>query len=165
MTAFKFKYQLYKHLQANSSTIYAEARKAAEEIGITPDMKGNIGLTGAVSGCHGLLSREVDQAITDAARKVIPSAVYDEKIREIVKEFYGDEYDAALINTCEAGLNVAYDTLCMPPTLGRGDRRPREPDTRGHLEHGPVDDDAHRRRRQPGATRQRERSGADAPLG
>ena len=121
MTAFKFKYQLYKHLQANSTAIYAEARKAADEIGITSEMKGNIGLTGAVSGCHGLLSREVDQAITDAARKVIPSGVYDEKIREIVKEYYGDDYDAALINTCEAGLNVAYDTLCMPPTLGRGD--------------------------------------------
>ncbi len=118
---WQFKYQLYKHLQANQASIYAECRKAAEEIGIVGDMKGNIGLTGAVSGCHGLLAREVDEAIAGVSRKVLPSAVLDEKIRDVVKEYYGDEYDAALISTCEAGLNVAFDTLCMPPTLGRGD--------------------------------------------
>jgi hypothetical protein len=118
---YQFKYQVYKQLQANQANIYADVRKIAEEIGITPEMKGNIGLTGAVSGCHGLLSREVDAAITDVSRKVIPSAVFDEKIRDIVKEFYGDDYDAALISTCEAGLVVSYDTLCSPPTMGKGD--------------------------------------------
>jgi hypothetical protein len=118
---FKFKYELYKHLQANQAAIYAEARKAAEEIGITGELKGNIGLTGAVSGCHGLLTDEVDKAMADVARKVLPSAVLDEKIREVVKEYYGDGYDAALISTCEAGLNTSYDVLCTPPTLGRGE--------------------------------------------
>ncbi len=118
---FKFKYQLYKHLQASQAAIYAEARQAAEEIGVKGDLKNNLGLTGAVSGCHGLLASEVDRAMSDSARKVIPSAVLDEKIRELVKEYYGDGYDAALISTCEAGINVAYDVLCMPPTLGRGE--------------------------------------------
>lgn len=118
---FRFKYELYKHLQMNAQAFYAEARRAADEIGITPEMRGNIGLTGAVSGCHGLLMREVSQAMHDADRKVIPSALLDEKIREVVKEYYGDEYDAALISTCEAALNVVFDVLCMPPTLGRGD--------------------------------------------
>ncbi|NTU75189.1 MAG: hypothetical protein HGA86_03615, partial [Anaerolineaceae bacterium] len=84
-------------------------------------MKNNLGLTGAVSGCHGLLATEVDKAMSDSSRKVIPSASLDEKIRDLVKEYYGDEYDGALISTCEAGLNVSYDVLCMPPTLGRGD--------------------------------------------
>jgi hypothetical protein len=116
-----FKYQIYKHLQANQPAIYAEVRKIAEDIGITADMKGNIGLTGAVSGCHGLLGREVDAAMSDVARRVIPSAVFDEKIRDLVKSYYGDEYDAALISTCEAGLVVSYDVLCTPPTLGKGD--------------------------------------------
>ncbi len=118
---FDFKYQVYKHLQANQAAIYAEVKKIAEEIGITPEMKGNIGLTGAVSGCHGLLAREVDEAISDVARRVIPSAVFDEKIRDIVKSYYGDEYDAALISTCEAGLVVSFDALFAPPTLGKGD--------------------------------------------
>lgn len=116
-----FKYQVYKHLQANQAAIYAEVRQAAEEMGITPEMRGNIGLTGAVSGCHGLLSREVDAAIADVSRRVIPSAVFDEKIRDVVKSYYGDEYDAALISTCEAALAVSFDVLCMPPTLGKGD--------------------------------------------
>lgn len=116
-----FKYQLYKHLQANAANIYAECRKAAEDIGITGDLKGNIGLTGAVSGCHGLIHREIEAAMEDVARKVVPNATLDEKIRDVVKEYYGDGYDAALISTCEAALNTCYDVLCVPPTLGRGD--------------------------------------------
>lgn len=116
-----FKYQLYKHLQANQPAIYAEVKQIAEQIGITTEMKGNIGLTGAVSGCHGLLSREVDEAVSAVSRKVIPSAVFDEKIRDVVKSFYGDDYDAALISTCEAGLAVSFDVLVMPPTLGKGE--------------------------------------------
>jgi hypothetical protein len=118
---FRFKYEMYKHLQANTQAIYAECRKAADEIGITAEWRGGIGLTGAVSGCHGLLMREVDEAMSQVARKVMPSAVLDEKIRDIVKEYYGDDYDAALVNTCEAALNVSFDVLCMPPSMGRGD--------------------------------------------
>ena len=118
---WQFRYQMYKHLQANAANIYAEARKNAEEIGITGSLKGNLGLTGAVSGCHGLLSREVEEAMHNASRQVLPSAVLDEQIRDVVKEYYGDDYDAALINTCEAGLFTAYDVLCTPPTLGKGD--------------------------------------------
>lgn len=118
---WNYKYQMYKHLQANQANIYAEVRKISDEIGITAEMKGNIGLTGAVSGCHGLLGREVDEAISDVSRKIIPSAVFDEKIRDIVKEYYGDEYDAALISTCEAGLVVSFETLVTPPTLGKGE--------------------------------------------
>jgi len=118
---WNYKYQLYKHLQANTQAIYAEVRQAGEEIGITGEYKNNIGLTGAVSGCHGLLSREVAQAMHEAARKVIHSATLDERIREVVKDVYGDAYDAALVNTCEGALSVSYDVLCMPPTAGRGD--------------------------------------------
>lgn len=118
---FQFKYQLYKHLQANTQAIYAEARKIGEEIGITQEMKNNIGATGAISGCHGLIASAVEEAMTKAARQVIHSAVLDEQIRDIVKSHYGDDYDAALINTCEAGLVVSFDTLCMPPSTGRGE--------------------------------------------
>ncbi len=118
---FQFRYQMYKHLQANQAGIYAECRQAAEEVGITGEWKGNVGLTGAVSGCHGLLGRKVEDAMNDVARKVLPSAVLDERLRDVVKAYYGDEYDAVLVNTCEAGLNTAFDVLCMPPTLGRGE--------------------------------------------
>ena len=67
----KYRFQLYKELHKNMPALYAEAKKFADEIGITPEMKGKIGLTGAVSSCHALLTHEVSQAIEDASRKVI----------------------------------------------------------------------------------------------
>ena len=45
MSEFKYKFQMYKHLQVNTAKIYAEAKKAAEDIGIVGDLKGTIGLT------------------------------------------------------------------------------------------------------------------------
>lgn len=118
---WKHKFQMYKHLQVAAPEIYAEARQAASEIGIGPDLRGNIGLTGAVSNLHGLLTRRISAAMEAGARKAINSAVLDEKVREIVKDVYGDEWDAAVINTCEAALWVTIDSLFTPPFTGRGD--------------------------------------------
>ena len=117
---WKYKYQMYKHLQAQAQTIYAEARQAAGEIGITEELKGQIGLTGAISGCHGALKGEVARAMDEVAFKAVPNAYLDEQIREVVKDVYGDAYDAALVSTCEAALQVSFEVLCTPPTLGRG---------------------------------------------
>ncbi|MCE5208643.1 MAG: hypothetical protein LLG42_10085 [Chloroflexi bacterium] len=118
---WKFRYQMYKHLQVNMQSIFAEARQRGEEIGITPEMHGKLGLTGAISACHGSLRREVAQAMDEAAFTPVSSATLDEGIREVVKEVYGDGYDAALVSTCEAGLMISFDVLCMPPQMGRGD--------------------------------------------
>jgi hypothetical protein len=121
MPDFKYRFQMYKELHKLIPAIYAEARKRADEIGITPELKGKLGLTGAVSSCHALLSKEVSRAIEDASRKVIENKFLAEDIREIVKDVYGDEYDAAPVNTCEAALWVSFDTLVSPPMQGRGD--------------------------------------------
>lgn len=83
-------------------------------------LKGNIGLTGAVSSCHGLLVREVSSAIEEGSRKVIQNKVYDDEIREIVKDVYGDEWDAAAVNTCEGALLATFEALISPPFTGRG---------------------------------------------
>jgi hypothetical protein len=120
MPDYKYRYQMYKELHKSIPQIYAEAKKFADEVGISPAMKGNIGLTGAVSGCHGLLSREVSEAIDSASRKVIQNRFLVEEIREIVKDVYGDEFDAAPVNTCEAALWVTFDCLLSPPMQGRG---------------------------------------------
>ena len=117
----KYRFQIYKELHKNIPAIYAEAKKFADEIGITPEMKGKIGLTGAVSSCHALLTREVSQAIEDASRRVIENKFLIEEIREIVKDVYGDAYDAAPTNTCEAALWVSFDSLATPPMTGRGE--------------------------------------------
>ncbi len=121
MAKFKFKYQMYKYLQENMSNIYTEARMASEKIGIPTELKGKFGLTGAISGCPSPLRKDVKEAIEKGTNEVIPLATLVEKIREVVKEVYGDDYDAAPINTCEAGLWVAFDVLFSPPMQGRGD--------------------------------------------
>jgi hypothetical protein len=121
MPDFKFKFQMYKHLQENMPNIYSEAKKAADEIGIPKDLRGKFGLTGAISGCHGIPQKEVIKAMDEAATKIIPNKILDEEIRELVKDFYGDEYDGLAVNTCEAALWVSFDVLATPPLTGRGD--------------------------------------------
>ena len=116
----KFKFQTYKKLQAETNAIYAEAREAGQKIGVTDELKGQLGLTGAVSNCHGLLGKKISDAMEAGSRKVINNANLNEKLRELVKEHYGDEWDAACVNTCEAGLWVTIDTLFTPPMTGRG---------------------------------------------
>lgn len=119
--AFKYKYQMYKHLCANIPNIYADARKAAEEIGIPADLKGKFGMTGGVSGCPAPLREDIVKAGEEYGSKVIPLATMVDELRELVKDIYGDEYDCAPTATCEAGLWVTFDSLFTPPALGRGD--------------------------------------------
>jgi hypothetical protein len=121
MAAPKYRFQMYKRLQAAIPNIYADAKKAAEGLKIPAELKGAIGLTGAISGCPAPLREDIEKAMAAEGRKVVSLAVYVEQIREIVKDVYGDEYDAAPINTCEAGLWTTFDCLMTPPSQGRGD--------------------------------------------
>ncbi|MGB9867079.1 MAG: hypothetical protein ACPLPR_04100 [Bacillota bacterium] len=121
MAKFKYRWQMYKNIQANLANIYAEAKKAAAEIGITDELRGKIGLTGAVSGCPAPLTKAVLEASEKGATEVIPLSTLVEQIREIVKDVYGDEWDVCPVNTCEAGLWVTFDVLFTPPLTGRGD--------------------------------------------
>lgn len=117
----KFKFQMYKQLHANTANIYAEARKAADEIGIPQEIRGKFGLTGAISGCPSPLRKDVEDAVMYGSKQVIPLAKLQDEIRELVKSVYGDEYDAQPVSTCEAALWVSFDSLFTPPALGRGD--------------------------------------------
>lgn len=117
----QFRFQMYKRLQANAQKIYAEARKAAETLNMPAELKGAIGLTGAISGCPAPLREDIEHAMAVEAKKVVPLTVYVDQIRELVKGHYGDGYDACPVNTCEAGLWVSFDCLMTPPFQGRGD--------------------------------------------
>ncbi|MCL6478081.1 MAG: hypothetical protein K6T65_06655 [Peptococcaceae bacterium] len=121
MSKPRYKFQMYRQLQASIPSIYAEAKKAADEIGIPPEIRGKFGLTGAISGCPAPLRRDIMEAGEKGATEVIPLARLMDEIREIVKDVYGDEYDAAATSTCEAGLWLVFDTLFSPPMMGRGD--------------------------------------------
>lgn len=121
MAKFKYKFQMYRHLQMNIAAIYADARKAADEIGIPKELRGKFGLTGAISGCPAPLRDDIMHAGEEGAKEVIPLAKLVDEIRELVKSVYGDEFDAAPTSTCEAGLWTTFDTLFTPPMMGRGD--------------------------------------------
>ncbi|MTI94817.1 MAG: hypothetical protein FH749_04925 [Firmicutes bacterium] len=112
---------MYKKLQANTAAIYQEAKQAADEIGIPAEWRGKFGLTGAISGCPAPLRDDILEFAEKGAKEVTPLATLVDEIRELVKSVYGDEYDAAPVNTCEAGLWVSFDALFTPPNLGRGD--------------------------------------------
>lgn len=119
--ADRFKFQMYKHLQASIPQIYADAKQAADELGIPADLRGRFGLTGAISGCPAPLRKDVQDYVEQGSQEVIPLAKLVDEIREIVKSGYGDEYDVCPVNTCEAALWVTFDCLFTPPNQGRGD--------------------------------------------
>lgn len=121
MSKFKYKYQMYKHLHANIPNIYAEAKEAAEELQIPAEIKGKFGLTGAISGCPAPLRDDILEAEERGSKEVIPLAKLVDEIRDIVKDVYGDEWDAAPTSTCEAALWTTFDSLFTPPMQGRGD--------------------------------------------
>jgi hypothetical protein len=117
----EFKFQMYKRLQVNTQKIYTEARKAAETLNMPAELKGAIGLTGAISGCPSPLRKDIEHYMAAESRKVVPLSYYVDQIRELIKGVYGDDYDVAPINTCEGGLWTSFDCLVTPPFQGRGD--------------------------------------------
>ena len=68
----KYKYQMYKQLHAKVADIYADAAKAADEIGIPPEIRGKFGLTGAISGCPAPLRHDIMEYSEKGAKEVIP---------------------------------------------------------------------------------------------
>ena len=121
MAKFDYKIELYQHLSDSREKLLAEARKIPGRIGMPDALLGKVGLTGWVSECHGLLRREIEEAVEAGNRKVINSGSLDYEIRKLVKSYYGDNYDAVATSTCEATLLVGFETLMAPPIAGRGD--------------------------------------------
>jgi hypothetical protein len=115
-----YKFRMYEKLQKNKSAIFSELEKQAEVIGLPSNLKGNIGLGGG-SGTPPTVPKDVIDAIYDASRKVISLASLADTLRELVKDVYGDEYDAAPLSTAEAACWVTMEALVAPPIQGRGD--------------------------------------------
>jgi len=118
---YRFKHEMYTDLQTRIPQIYADFKKKATALNITDEERMNMGLTGAVSECHGPLREDVEAEMVRIGRKVLPNTILAHELRGIIKGFYGDEYDGLAVNTCEAALWVTIDTLVTPPFSGRGD--------------------------------------------
>ena len=117
----KYRFQWYQEIYNNLPKILEEAGKAAKELGLDK-LKNKIGLYPGSSSCPGSLPKYVLDAIIKANQTpVLPVREVEDELREVIKDIYGDEYDAAVTNTCEAALRVCFETLFAPPTLRKGD--------------------------------------------
>ncbi len=118
----KYRYQWYQDIYASIPEIHEEARKYGDELG-TRKLGADIGLYAGSSSRPGNLASYVLDEIVAAnrGRKTFTLRDVEDKVREVIKDVYGDEYDAAVANTCEAALRISFETLCAPPALRRGD--------------------------------------------
>jgi hypothetical protein len=66
------------------------------------------------------LRKNILKTLNEEADRPISLSSLVDKIREIIKYYYGDEYDAVPINCCEAALQLIYDTLIKPSIVGGG---------------------------------------------
>ena len=102
---------MYRHLSETIPEIYTMAKKIPGEIGMPEEYLGKVGLSGTVSECHGLLRKEISDAVEAGNRKVINNSSLDFELRRLVKSVYGDDYDAVAASTCEALLGISFDTM------------------------------------------------------
>ncbi len=114
------KFKIYNNLQRNKSIIFSEIKDAINSLGIPEDVKGSFGLGGG-SGTPPTIPIDVLDAMHSASRKVISLATLADEVRTLVKDVYGDSYDAVATSTAEAALWVSYEALFTPPIQGRGD--------------------------------------------
>ncbi|MBI4182361.1 MAG: hypothetical protein HY521_00010 [Proteobacteria bacterium] len=116
-----FRYRYYQKLAAEKDAFYAKVAAVARKVGMRDEWKGDLGLTGSNSARPAYLRKDIIDRIVEGATSKTNLVVYLEKIREMVKEVYGERYDALPISTCEAAVWVSLDTLASPPFSGRGD--------------------------------------------
>ncbi len=116
-----YRHEWYQRIYESTSKIVSEAERHGEKLGLGK-LKGEIGLYSGASSCPARLPDYVLNAIVEANHKeILPVRVVEDRVRNVVKDLYGDSYDCAVVNTCEAGLRVAIDSLIAPPFMRRGD--------------------------------------------
>lgn len=120
MTA-KYKYQWYQEIYNNIPKILNEAKQISVQLGLDK-LKDKIGLYAGSSSCPGSLPTYILDAIIKANQvSVLPMRKVEDELREVIKDVYGDDYDGAVTNTCEAALRVCIEILFAPPTMRKGD--------------------------------------------
>jgi len=116
-----FRHQIYQQLGKRKAEFLKAVEKQAKSVGMPKAWAGTIGLTGSNSARPAYLRRDIVKAMSEGARSTRNLVEYIEDIRIVIKEEYGDAYDAIPINTCEAALWASLDTFAAPPVAGRGD--------------------------------------------
>ena len=114
------RYKIYQSLWKKRDLFFQSISKEIDKLKVPPHWKGEIGLTGSNSARPAFLRSDIVRAVTNAARSPTSLIRYLDEIRELVKLFYGDDFDGLPVSTCEAGLWLVFDTFGTPPSGGRG---------------------------------------------
>jgi hypothetical protein len=117
----QYKYQWYQQIYRNFPKIKEEAKNVAKEMGLDRVKEDSFGLYPGSSSCPGPLPNYVLDEIVNANKQVIPMRKIEDELRNVVKDIYGDEYDSAATNTCEAAIRVSFETLMAPPIMRTGE--------------------------------------------
>lgn len=122
MVQFPYRYQWYQYIYEQIPAIRAAARKFGETLGVEK-LGADIGVYAGSSARPGNLPSYVLDKIIAANQgsKTYPVRVIEDQLREVVKDVYGDGYDVAAANTCEAALRICMETLVAPPSMRHGD--------------------------------------------
>lgn len=119
--AARFRYQFYQQLHDALPSIRAKAAAFGEKLGLDR-MKDEVGLYPGASSCPGLLPSFVLDPVMESNRgRIQPVAHYQEELRYLVKEIYGDAWDVLALNSCESVLRIVNEVAFAPPTLRKGD--------------------------------------------
>lgn len=115
-------HEWYQRIFDLTPEITKEASAFADAQGLAA-FSGKTGTYQGSSGCPARLPNYVLDPIIDANRiDVLPAVKIADKMRDLVKDVYGDDYDVCVTNTAEASLRVAFEALVAPPTLRKGDQ-------------------------------------------
>jgi hypothetical protein len=116
-----FKHTFYQLLAAGRDTFLKRvAEDVAPKLGMADEWRGVISLTGSNSARPGYLRTDMIRRIAEGACGPTGLDAIGENIRQVVKEAYGDHYDAVSFCTCEAALWASLETLAAPSMVGPG---------------------------------------------
>lgn len=115
------RHEWYQKIYESIPQIVAEAEAYGATLRLG-ELSGRIGLYSGASSVPGRLPSYVLDAIVEANRtEILPLRKVEDEVRGLIKDIFGDGYDAAVVNTCEAGLRVVIETLVAPPFMRRGE--------------------------------------------
>lgn len=116
----KHRFQLYRKIEKKQAAILKRLQGVPDAVGVPGNLRGKMGLLGG-SELHAPPREEVLQAIKEGSRGLTPISELNAHLRRLIKDHYGDEWDAIAVSTGEAALQLTIDVLMTPPLAGRGD--------------------------------------------